>query len=236
MVVRRRSGVGMKITSRMLPSELVQAVRDDVEKRVAADRRELNKLDCSDESMSRRLLGAILRYGIEDRELVNRALDNGSLVQSSCYDQCHDCCSMLISYEVETFDILLSYTLNHDRVLSACRAGKLDDVRPWCGLLEDGLCTIHRYKPYSCLLTLPSPKGASRGGCYFRGQPHVQIPVHELTMMVTGRMRTLFREYLPGLPAFAGHTINQAFRWAVGQADAWATRNITVTELLKTRG
>lgn len=226
----------MKITSRMLPAELVQAVRDDVEKRVAADRRELNKLDCNDETGAATLLGAILRYATEDRELVNRALDDGSLVQSSCHEQCHHCCSMLINYEVETFDILLCYTLNQDTVQSAYRAGKLDEGRPWCGLLEGGLCTIHRYKPYSCLLTLPSPRGASRGGCYFRGDHHARIPVHKLTMKVTGRMRVLFREYFPGLPEFAGTTINQAFRWAVGQADGWAARNSSVTELLKTLG
>ena len=211
----------MKITSRMLPSEVVRAVRDDVEARVALDRRELDLLGRNEAVGPASLAGAILRYGAEDRELINQAIESGSISQGRCYDHCHHCCSMSMTYEVEVFDILLSYTLNTGTVQTAYRDGKLEEGREWCGLLEDGLCTIHRHKPYSCLLTLPSPKGAVRGGCSFRGDRNAQTMVHSLTMVVTGRMRMLFREFLPELPEFAGSTINQAFRWAVRQADSF---------------
>jgi len=204
----------------MLPFEVVQEVKDDVEAQVAIDRHELDSLrTCTRGLIRAGWLSTILQYGAEDRELINQAIAEGNISQSRCYENCHQCCSMNTTYDVETFDILLSYKFNPDAVRTAYRFGKLGTDREWCGLLEDGLCSIHRYKPYTCLLTLPSPKGAEKGGCYFRGEGNAQTLVHKITMVVTGRMRRLFKEYLPELPEFVGSNINQAFRWAVHMAD-----------------
>ena len=122
---------------------------------------------------------------------------------------------MGLEYEVEAFDVLLACWLNSAAVSAAYLAGKFDRDNLWCGMLEDGLCSIHHYKPYVCLATSPSPRGADKGGCYFKGEKNSRISVHKQTMVVTRRMRLLFREWLPELPEYAGRNMNQAFSWGV---------------------
>ena len=86
-------------------------------------------------------------------------------------------------------------------------------------MLEEGRCTIHHYKTYVCLLTSPSPKGAEKGGCYFKAEKNSKTSVHKQTMVVTRRMRMLFREWLPKLPEFAGRNMNRACKWAIEITD-----------------
>ena len=59
----------MKITSRMLPYEVVRDVKDTIRAQVALDRQDLNFL-CSSSQGSSRIdrLSAILEYGAADRE------------------------------------------------------------------------------------------------------------------------------------------------------------------------
>lgn len=206
----------MKITSRMLPAEVVREVKDQVNVQVKADRRLLAFLKSSFRyfSMVDRI-AAIMKLGIPDREKINCDLLSGTLVQGQCYSNCHQCCSMDLEYEVEAFDVLLANWLNRGAVNSAYLAGNLDRDKRWCGFLEAGLCVIHHYKPYVCLLTSPSPRGAEKGGCYFKGEKNAKTSVHKQTMLATGRMRQLCKEWLPELPEFAGRNVNEAFIWSV---------------------
>jgi len=202
----------------MLPFEVVVEVRDKVHSQVTLDRQGLDFLRKSPQGLAPvGWLRAILTYGAEDRRLINQALAEGNIAKGECYKNCHQCCKMSSEYEVEAFDILLSYSLNVEAVKAGYLAGWLDAGKEWCGMLENGSCTIHNYKPYTCLLTLPSPQGAEKGGCYFKGDRNAKTEVHKPTMIATGRMRMLFKEYLPELPEFAGRNMNQAFRWAVHQ-------------------
>lgn len=206
----------MRITSRLLPPELVQEVKDSARAQVAADSKVLCALaDASRNQAEADLLAVIFDYGVADREAINRAISEGRVIFGECYEKCHHCCSMSRQYEVETFDILLACWINSEPVHQAYQQGKFDPSNDWCGLLDKGLCLIHPYKPYTCLLTTPSPKGAERGGCYFRGDRNAKMSVHQQTMAVTERMRLLFKRWLPELPEFVGRNINQAFRWAV---------------------
>jgi hypothetical protein len=206
----------MKITSRMLPFEVVREVKDTIRAQVALDRQDLHYLFSSSQGSSHiNRLSAILEYGAADRELINQAIAEGTILQGQCYKNCHYCCNMSTRYDVEAFDVLLSYNFNLEAVKAAYRAGQLLADKEWCGMLEDGLCTINYYKPYTCLLTSPSPKGAEKGGCCFKGDKNAKTSVHMPTMVVTGRMRMLFKDYLPQLPEFVGRNINQAFNWAV---------------------
>jgi hypothetical protein len=208
----------MKITSGMLPYEIVVEVRDRVNAQVTLDRQGLDLLDKSTQYLtSVGWLSAILEYGAGDRKLINRAFAEGTMLKGECYKNCHQCCNMSSEYDVEAFDILLSYSLNLEAVKAVCLAGWMDGGKKWCGMLENGLCTIHDYKPYTCLLTLPSPQGAETGGCYFKGDRNAKTVVHQPAMIATGRMRMLFKKYLPELPEFAGRNMNQAFTWAVHQ-------------------
>lgn len=208
----------MKITSGMLPAEVVREVKDQVNAQIEADRECLVLLKNSFRyfPMIDRI-AAILKFGISDRQKINCDILSGTLVQGQCYSNCHHCCSMDLEYEVEAFDVLLAYWLNRAAVVSAYLAGKLDRDERWCGFLETGLCAIHHYKPYVCLLTSPSPRGAEKGGCYFKGEKNSKTSVHKQTMIATGRMRQLFKEWLPDLPEFAGRNINQAFIWSVNR-------------------
>lgn len=206
----------MRITSRMLPPELVQEVKDEVRAQVALDTQALSLLTENGQGLSAaERIAAILNYGARDREIINQAISDGDMVYGPCYTNCHHCCKMSLTYEVETFDVLLSFWINSEAVKAACQAGKFDVHRRWCGMLDMGLCTINLFKPYACLLTSPSPRGAEQGGCYFKGDAKAKITVHKQTMIVTRRMRMLFRQWLPELPEFVGGNMNQAFRWAV---------------------
>jgi len=200
----------------MIPFEVYVEVNDNVKAQIALDRQKLDFLCKSTQGLAHvDWLPTILEYGAEDRKLINQAIAEGNIPQGECYKNCHHCCNMNTKYDVEAFDILLSYSFNLEAVKAACQAGQLDGDKKWCGMLEDGLCTIHHYKPYTCLLTLPSPKGAEKGGCYFKGDKNAKTLVHKPTMMVTRRMRMLFKEFLPELPEFVGRNMNQAFKWAV---------------------
>ncbi|MBT8353972.1 MAG: hypothetical protein KJO60_05585 [Desulfofustis sp.] len=206
----------MKITSRMLPFEVVQEVKDQVNVQIESDRKDLMLFKGSFRYLSLvERITAILKFGLSDREKIRHDIYSGKIFQGQCYSSCHQCCSMSLEYEVEAFDALLSCWLNRASVSTAYLAGRFASSNVWCGMLEDGLCTIHHYKPYVCLLTSPSPRGAEKGGCYFTGERNAKTSVHKQTMVVTRRMRLLFREWLPELPEFAGRNINQAFVWAV---------------------
>ncbi len=208
----------MKITAGMLPFELVCEVRDRVAAQLAIDRQAFNISEKYFQILTPALrMAAILTWGAQDRGSINRAITEGDIYLSSCYENCHHCCNMASRYDVETFDILLSYDLNVVAIEKSYLAGLLEADNKWCGLLENGLCSIHQFKPYTCLLTLPSPQGADRGGCLFRGDMNADMSVHKPAMVAAGRMRSLFREYLPELPEFAGSNINAAFSWAVHQ-------------------
>lgn len=208
----------MKITSGMLPFEVVQEVKDTVEAQIAIDRQKLAcKYKRTRGAVHVDWLPAILKYGAEDREFINQAIAEGNILQGECYKECYHCCKMSIPYAVEVFDILLSYSFNVEAVKTVYLAGLLDGENEWCGLLKDGLCAIHQYKPYTCLCTSPSPHGAENEGCYFKGDKHAKTLIHKYTLIVTGRMRMLFREYLPELPEFIGKNMNQAFLWAMNQ-------------------
>ena len=206
----------MKIPPRMLPPEVVREVKDQINLQLAADRRKLMLVRNSFHyfSMVDRI-ATIVKIGVADRKRINQELFSGAIVQGPCYRDCHHCCSMDLEYEVEPFDVLLSYWLNQRTVGSAYRAGKFANDNMWCGLLEGGLCAIHHYKPYVCLLTSPSPRGAEKGGCRFKGEKNAKTSVHKQTMVVTGRMRELFKEWLPELPGYVGRNMNQAFIWAL---------------------
>ena len=206
----------MKITAAMLPHEVVQEVKDEVGAQVALDTQALSCLaENGQHPADADRITTILEYGAKDRENINQAISDGDILFGKCYRNCYHCCNMSIQYDVEAFDILLCYLINSEAVKSAYQAGKLAAGRTWCGMLNKGLCTINRYKPYVCLLTAPSPRGAEKGGCYFKGDAHAEITVHRQTMIATRRMRMLFNMWLPELPEFAGENINQAFRWAV---------------------
>jgi Fe-S-cluster containining protein len=206
----------MKITSGMLPFELVHEVTDEIRAQFAKDRLALDFLRRRPSGLVlEEILATILNYGEADRRLINEAIGEGAISQGACYEECHLCCSMKSRYEVETFDILLSYGLNSNAVITAYRTGRLDGDMEWCGLLEDGMCIIHPFKPYTCLVTSPSSRGAEKEGCCFAGDSDAPTAVHKQTLVAAGRMRKLFRKYLPELPEFAGSNINQAFQWAV---------------------
>jgi len=206
----------MRITSRMLPPEVVREVRDQVKVQVTFDNQAMSSLTVNDQSLPYvdRIV-TILKLGEEDRKEVNQAISESRILFGQCYRNCHHCCSMRRRYEVETFDILLSFWMNSEKVKLAYQTGKFSTDNHWCGMLEKGLCIINQYKPYICLLTSPSPRGAEKGGCRFRGDKNVKISVHKHTMVVAERMRLLFRKWLPELPEFAGKNMNQAFMWAI---------------------
>ncbi len=206
----------MKITPSMLPPEVVREVNDEVDAQIESDRKNLNLLKNSFHyfSMFDRIT-TILKCGVADREKINQDILSGKIAQGQCYSRCYHCCSMSLTYEVEAFDVLLSCWLNRSAVVSAYLSGKFDSDKEWCGMLNDGLCNIHHYKPYVCLLTLPSPMGAEKGGCYFKGEKNSKTAVHKQTMIVTGKMRLLFKEWLPDIPAFVGTNINQGFKWSL---------------------
>lgn len=206
----------MKITAAMLPPEVVREVKDEVKAQVVLDTQELCSLAKNGQDpASVERLATILEYGAQDRALINQAISDGDILYGKCYRKCYHCCRMSIQYEVEAFDILLCLWINRAAVKSAYQAGRMDADRSWCGLLRKGLCTINRYKPYACLLTSPSPRGADQGGCYFRGDTKAKIAVHKQTMIVTRRMRMLFKKWVPELPEFVGQNMNQAFAWAL---------------------
>jgi hypothetical protein len=206
----------MKITAAMLPPEVVREVKDEVKAQVVLDTQALCSLTENDQDPAGAdRIATILEYGVKDRALINQAISEGDILHGKCYRKCYHCCSMSIQYEVEAFDILLCFWINRAAVQSAYQAGRMDAGRNWCGMLKKGLCTINLYKPYTCLLTSPSPRGAEQGGCYFRGDTNAKITVHKQTMIVTRRMRMLFKKWLPELPEFVGQNMNQAFAWAV---------------------
>lgn len=206
----------MKITSRMLPPEVVQEVKDRVNALIESDRKDLRLITSSFNYLSLvERITTILEFGGADREKISRDVYSGKIIQGQCYRNCHQCCRMNLDYEVEAFDALLSYWLNRTAVSAAYLAGRFARDNRWCGMLEEGRCTIHHCKPYVCLLTSPSPKGAERGGCYFKGERNAKTSVHTQTMVATRRMRLMFRKWLPELPDFAGTNMNQAFVWAV---------------------
>lgn len=206
----------MRITSRMLPPELVQEVKDFARTQVALDSKALCSLPDNGRNPSEaERLAIILEYGAGDRKAINRAIGKGRIIYGHCYENCHHCCSMSRHYQVEPFDILLTCWMNSEPVHRAHRAGKFGSSKRWCGMLDEGLCVIHNYKPYTCLLTTPSPQGAPQGGCYFRGDEHAKMSVHKQTMVVTERMRLLFKRWLPEMPEFVGTNMNQAFRWVM---------------------
>ena len=210
----------MRITAAMLPPVVVREVKDEVRAQVAQDTHALSSLPENGPAQTEvDRVTTILEYGAEDRFLINQAISDGKILYGKCYKNCYHCCSMSIQYEVEAFDILLCFWFNRAAVKSAYRTGKLAAGRSWCGMLQKGLCTINLYKPYVCLLTSPSYRGAERGGCYFKGDTNAKMTVHRQTMIVTRRMRLLFKEWLPELPEFVGRNMNQAFRWAV---ETWA--------------
>ena len=210
----------MKITPRMLPPEVVQEVKDRVNEQIESDRKNLLLFKCSFRYLSRvERITTILKLGLTDREKINQDISFGRIFQGQCYRNCYRCCSMDLEYDVEAFDVLLAYFLNKAAVSRAYLAGRLSRENLWCGMLEDGLCTIHHNKPYVCLLTSPSPRGAEKGGCYFKGEKNSKIAVHKQTMVVTRRMRLLFKEWLPELPEFTGRNMNQAFSWALEITD-----------------
>ena len=206
----------MKITSRMLPPEVVQEVKDRVNVQIESDRKDLMLFKRSFHCLSLvERITVILKFGIADRETISDDVYSGKISQGQCYLDCHQCCSMNLEYEVEAFDALLSNWLNRTAVHNAYLRGRFERNNRWCGMLEDGRCTIHHYKPYVCLLTSPSPRGADKGGCYFKGERNAKTSVHKQTMMATRRMRLLFKDWLPELPEFVGTNMNLAFVWAL---------------------
>lgn len=206
----------MKITSRMLPPEVVQEVKDRVHAQIESDRKNLMlyKRSFHYYSLTERIT-TILKIGAADREKIRHDVNSGTIVHGQCYRDCHQCCRMSLEYEVEAFDALLSCWLNRAKVSAAYLTGRFAGRNGWCGMLENGLCAIHHYKPYVCLLTSPSPQGAEKGGCYFSGERKAKMSVHTQTMVATRRMRLLFGKWLPELPECAGTNMNQAFIWAV---------------------
>ena len=179
----------MIIFPRMIPPEVVQEVKDQVNAQIESDRKNLMSLECNFQYLSKvERITAILEFGVEDRDKIGQEIFSGRIIQGQCYSNCYHCCSMGLEYEVETFDALLSCWLNRAAISTAYLAGRFSRDNSWCGMLKDGLCTIHHYKPYVCLLTSPSPRGAEKGGCYFKGERNSKTSVHKQTMAATRGM------------------------------------------------